>query len=195
MSRLPMLARSDLDEMQAKLHETITGGLRAKAPRKFPLEYADGSLAGPFNVLLYNPGIGSVVQELGSRLRFEGTLPGDLREVAILTVAAHWRSNYEWFAHATFAEREGVSQAAIAAIKAGDAPADNEGWATVHRFVSRFLESGRIDDGNYADAEALLGSKQLVELVTLTGYYCMISGLLNCFEIGVPEGEEPPFGG
>lgn len=194
MSRLPLLPKSDLNQDQLELHGELVSGLRAKAPRKFPLENADGSLNGPFNVLLYNPVLGQHVQRLGNLLRFESALPGDLREIAILTTARHWRSNYEWFAHETFARREGVDDEAIAAIKSGAGPRGNTDWAAVHGLVSEFLETSRVDDKTFAEAVEKFGETATVELVTVTGYYCLISALLNVFEIPVPDGEEAPFG-
>lgn len=194
MSRLTMLPKDALNEAQLRLHGNLTGGKRAKAPRKFPLENEDGSLNGPFNVLLHNPEIGDCVQKLGNQLRFESRLSGQLREIAILTVAQHWRSNYEWFAHSLIAQKEGVSDAAIAAIKEGKAPEDNEDWALVHRLVSEFLETARVSDETYRQAVAAFGEAATVELTILAGYYCMISGILNVFEVDMPPGEEPPFG-
>lgn len=194
MSRLPYLPKDKLNAAQLELHEKLTGGLRAKAPRKFPLENDDGSLNGPFNVLLYNPEVGDLVQQLGHRLRFASTMSGQLREVAIMTVAQHWRANYEWFAHYVFAEREGVSEATLALIKEGKEPTDNEEWALVHRLTTEFLKNARVTDATYKAAVDKFGEPGAVELVTVAGYYCMISAILNVFEIPVPPGEESPFG-
>lgn len=194
MSRLPMLSEADLDADQKRLHEALTGSERAKAPRRFPLANDDGSLNGPFNALLYSPEVGDAAQTLGALLRFESSLPADLREVAILTVARHWRADYEWFAHAIIAEREGLDPATIEAIKAGKEPSDGADRALVHRFVSELLENKRVSDETYAAAVEKLGEKGCVELVVLAGYYCMISGVLNVFEVDMPPGETPPFG-
>jgi len=49
--------------------------------------------------MLLQPGLGAAVQALGSAVRFQGTLPGRARELAILVVAAHWASAFEQ--HAT----------------------------------------------------------------------------------------------
>lgn len=194
MSRLELLKESELDAAQKRLHAALTGGERGKAPRKFPLADAEGRLSGPFNALLYAPEIGDAAQKLGGLLRFQSSLPGPLREVAILTVARRWQSNYEWFAHAIIAAREGVDEAAIDAIMAGDPPAENADWALVHRFVKELLETTRVTEATYAAVRDLLGERGLVELVTLAGYYCMISGVLNVFEVDMPPGERPPFG-
>lgn len=194
MSRLPMLSEADLDADQKRLHEALTGSERARAPRRFPLANDDGSLNGPFNALLRTPEVGDAAQTLGALLRFESSLPGDLREVAILTVAHHWRADYEWFAHAIIAGKEGVDQAAIEAIKAGEEPPGKGDRAVVQRFVSELLERKRVSEETYAAAVEELGERACVELVVLAGYYCMISGVLNVFEVDMPPGETPPFG-
>lgn len=193
MSRLALLPKDKLNEAQLRLHDNLTGGKRAEAPRKFPLENADGSLNGPFNALLHTPEIGDCVQKLGNRLRFESRLPGQLREIAILTTGQHWRSNYEWFAHSIIARKEGISEEAIAAIKDGKAPTDNEEWALVHRLVSEFLKTARVSDATYKEAIDAFGEAASVELMILSGYYCIISGVLNVFEVDMPPGEKPPF--
>lgn len=193
MSRLPLIPENQLDDNQRKLHEALTSGMRAKAPRKFPLENEDGSLNGPFNPMLYRPGLGQYVQELGHQLRFRSQLSPQLREIAILTTGQHWRSNYEWFAHNIIALKEGVSEEAIAAIKDGRAPDDNEDWALAHRLVSEFLKTARVSEETYKAAISKFGEGATVELTILAGYYCIISGLLNVFEVDMPPGEEPPF--
>jgi len=194
MSRLPLMAKDQLDEAQKRLHDNLTGGERAKAPRKFPLENDDGSLNGPFNAYLYKPEIGDVVQKLGHELRFASELSGQLREVAIITVAQHWRSNYEWFAHSLIAQKEGVSDEAIATIKDGKEPTGNDEWALVHRLVTEFLKTARVSDVTYAQAIKVFGVPATVELTILAGFYCMVSGVLNVFEVDMPPGEESPFG-
>jgi 4-carboxymuconolactone decarboxylase len=59
----------------------------------------------------------------------------------------------------------------------------------VHKVATQLLDERRVDDATYAAAERLLGERGMVELVTLIGYYCLISLLLNLFEVPLPEGE------
>ena len=128
-------------------------------------------------------------REISSR----DALPGRLREVAILTVAAHWRAQYEWWAHARIARREGLAVEAIAAIKNGNAPTGTDGLAEVHGLVSELLRDRQLSDATYGAAHTLLGDAGVVELVTLTGYYGLISALLNGFQVPLPDGEALPF--
>ena len=62
-----------------------------------------------------------------------------LSELAIITVGAHWRAGFEWAVHAPIAEREGVSSAAIAAIKIGAEPALQDDESAVYAFTRELL--------------------------------------------------------
>ena len=58
--------------------------------------------------------------------------------------------------------------------------------------VARQLaETGRVGQDSYDAARQLLGDTGLVELVSLCGYYTLISFLLNAFEVPLPPGAAP----
>ncbi|MGI9384380.1 MAG: carboxymuconolactone decarboxylase family protein [Methyloligellaceae bacterium] len=193
MSRLPGLTAAERDAVQQALFERITGGARARSDRDFGLVDAQGALRGPFNAMLYSPEIGDAVQQLGALLRFSSSLPAELREVAILTVGQHWRADFEWYAHALIAKREGLEDHVIDAIKNGQTPDTGDDIATVHRFASELLRQHRVSAETYRAATDLLGERSVVDLVFLVGYYTFIAGTLNAFEVPVPEGAEAPF--
>lgn len=195
MSRLPVLSPEHLSPGQKRLYDAIAGDKRRQQTRRFRMLNEDGTLTGPFNALLYSPEVGDAVQRLGGALRFESSLAGHLRELAILMVAQRWRANYEWYAHAPVAAREELGEAVIAAVKAGKVPEEApEDVQKVHRFVRELVQTRRVCNETYQQTQALIGEQGLVELISLVGYYTLLAGLLNTFEIGVPEGERPPFG-
>jgi 4-carboxymuconolactone decarboxylase len=195
MSRLPVLKPENLTPEQKSLYDKISGDTRRQATRRFKMTSDDGTLTGPFNALLYSPQVGDAVQQLGGALRFDSSLPGHLRELAILMVAARWRANYEWYAHAPIAAREELGEAVIEAVKAGEAPdGAPDDVLTVHHFVSELVETRRVCEETYQQTSDVIGEQGLVELISVVGYYSLLAGLLNTFEIGVPEGEELPFG-
>ena len=55
-----------------------------------------GRVRGPFKALLQAPELGDLVQAVGGHLRYEGALPGDLRELAILVTGRHASAQYEF---------------------------------------------------------------------------------------------------
>lgn len=194
MPRLSPVKPAAFTPEQKALFDAITGGKRGTDRPVADFLGSDGGMRGPFNAMLHHPAIGNAVQRLGEMLRFEGTLNGVLREVAILTVGRHWRAQYEWWAHARIAEQEGVDGAVIQAIyDRAPLPTEDADILAVHAFVKELVETQHVGDAAYGAALDVLGEQSVVELVYLAGYYGVVSGILNTFEVPLPEGETPPF--
>jgi len=194
MSRLPTLPADQLNARQKKLFDEITGGKRGVGRPIEAFLMPDGGMRGPFGAMLHHPEIGSVIQHLGGNLRFEGTLSGIHRELAIITVGRDWQAQYEWWAHANIGEKEGLDPAVIQAVyDKAPLPTEDASLIAVHGFVKELLETRHVSDAAYAAAMDVVGQTGVIELVMLTGYYCLISATLNAFEVGMPEGIAPPF--
>ncbi|MBO21516.1 MAG: carboxymuconolactone decarboxylase [Rhodospirillaceae bacterium] len=179
--RIPETDPDALNPEQREIYDRITAGPR-------------GQVRGPYHAYLLHPGVCEGIERMGHFLRFAATLPGNLRELAILTVGRHWKAEFEWFAHAPIAMREGLSEDIVEAIRAGTPPtfADND-EAAVYGFVRALLEAGHVDDDVYADMKARLGEDGIVELTGIVGHYTGVAMTLNTFEITPPEGERPDF--
>jgi 4-carboxymuconolactone decarboxylase len=182
MARLPKLPAEVLDEDQKRLYEAITSGPRSSGP--FRLVDSAGGLEGPFNAMLLQPALGSALQALGAAVRYQGALPGRTRELAILVVAAHWGSGFEQHAHEAAGRLAGLREEDLAAIRAGQQPdlADPGERAAV-RVAWALVRSADLDDGQYADAVAQLGTAALFELTTLVGYYATLALQLRVFRV------------
>jgi 4-carboxymuconolactone decarboxylase len=151
-----------------------------------------GGLAGPFNAFVHAPAVGGPASQLGAEVRFGTSIGRRLAEVAIITVAARWRAEFEWWAHARMALEQGVSAEVVAAIGAGDDPpftAEDE--RIVYAVASQLSRAGRVGRDAYDAAHGLLGDAGMVELVAVCGYYTLISYLLNTFVVALPEGATP----
>src|SRR5438874_13774990 len=77
---------------------------------------------GPFNVLLRSPEMGDLAQQFGASTRFNSSVPRKLTELAIIIVARHWTSQFEWQAHHRAALQAGLSPAIADAIAQGTKP-------------------------------------------------------------------------
>ncbi|HLK01248.1 MAG TPA: hypothetical protein VKU39_15250 [Streptosporangiaceae bacterium] len=186
MSRLPSRRRDELPPDGQALYDSIVSGRGAQ------LINPDGGLAGPFNALVQAPDAGQRISELGRQLRFGTSIERRLSEVAIITIAARWRAEFEWWAHARMAREHGVPDAVVDAIARGERPpfaaADEE---TVYTVASQLANTGQIDDEAYGRAHALLGDTGMIELISLCGYYTLVSFLLNGLRVPLPEGQTP----
>jgi 4-carboxymuconolactone decarboxylase len=189
MTRLPEPRRDDLDADGRAVWDALVASRGAQAVT------AQGSLHGPFNAYVQAPAAGRALAELGATLRWGTTLERRLTEVAILAVAARWRAEFEWHAHAALAREQGVPDDVIEAIRQGAPPPFGQPDEQVVFTVARELTStGTLGQQTYQAGQDLLGDQGMVELVALCGYYTLVSFVLNGFEVAVPEGTRPAFG-
>ncbi|MFM9966788.1 MAG: carboxymuconolactone decarboxylase family protein [Burkholderiales bacterium] len=179
--RLPPLDKTKFTADQQRLWDRI-----AQGPR--------GGVRGPYHALLHSPNLCDGFEAVGRFLRYECAVPPRLRELAILVVARRWRAQYEWFAHAPIAAKEGVSAQVIDAIRLHKEPVfDKNDERVIFNFVHELMHSGFVGDAHYAAAQQLLGPTGMVDLVGFVGQYNSVALILNAFEIGLPEGERDPF--
>ena len=181
MPRLPELDPDNLTTEQKEVFDKITAGPR-------------GGVRGPFAQLLHLPGVADHVQAMGIHLRFNGVLPGHLRELAILTTARFWKAEYEWNSHAPIANKEGLDPAVIDAIAEGKTPdfADND-EKTVHALITELHRDHKVSDASYAEAIRALGTEAVIELTAVAGYYTLISMVLNTFEVAAGSASSTAF--
>ena len=178
-NRFPPLTWAQMNEQQKTMMRHVLDG-----PRTAP--------NGPFNVMLRAPLMGDFAQELGAQVRFNSSLPAQLREMAILMAARHWTSHYEWNAHKAAALMAGLRPDIVAAIAAGERPNSMQpNEAALHRFCSELLETKRVGDDTFAAMKAAFGEQGMAEVIFTLGYYSMVSMLLNVDEHPLPVGVQP----
>jgi 4-carboxymuconolactone decarboxylase len=186
-ARIPKLAPSSLDAEQRSLYDAIAGGRRAQGPQLFRLTDEAGRLEGPFNAFLLQPRLGAALQALGSSVRYDTGLDARCREIAILTVAAHWHSDFEWYAHEAVARAAGLTTPELAAIRAASPDVLPAREAVVARTTTALLTRGDLTDPEYRTATDHLGPDGLFELLTLVGYYVTLALQLRVFRVPAPD--------
>lgn len=176
MARMKQItSRDGLDAAQAEVFDSIAGGAR-------------GGVRGPHTILLHRPELAAPMDKLGAYVRYHCQIPQRQRELAILVVAADWRADYEWYAHAPLAEKAGVPRAVIASVgRRGLPDFDDADDRLVYGFAREFLDTRRVSDETYRSAEARFGADGVLDLVGLLGYYSAIAMVLNAFEVAPPE--------
>jgi len=187
MTRIPYVRREELGPEGQQLWDSIRSDL---------VLTADGGLAGPFNAFVTAPGAGRRLFSLGATLRFGTSIERRLSEIAIITTGARWQAEFEWWAHAPMARGHGVADAVVDAIGRGEDPpfeADDE--RAVYTVARQLSHSGRLDQAAYDAAHRFLGDAGMVELVSLCGYYTLISYLLNALTVPLPPGTTPMWDG
>jgi 4-carboxymuconolactone decarboxylase len=176
---------------QRTLSDAIKSGPRAKL--KSSGASRPGPLGGPFNVWLRSPGIGDLVQKLGEEIRFRSSLAGKLNELAILVTARHWTSQYEWVAHHKLALEGGLNPAIAEDIAQGRRPAGMDADETiVYEFSRELHQTQGVSDATYQAALARFGERGVVDLISVNGYYSLVSMCLNVDRTPVPDGAPLP---
>ena len=187
--RLTPVTEENLQPEQRTVWDELVDGKRGgKSVRD------EGFLVGPFDALLRSPDVALSASRLGEVLRFETELTQRERELAIITVAAHWQASFAWLRHEIYARESGLAADVIADIAAGREPAfESDSDRVIYELVSGLVREGGVSDERYAAALQLLGGRRLVELVALSGYYCFSSVVLNAFRVPLPDGASVPW--
>jgi 4-carboxymuconolactone decarboxylase len=178
-NRFAPLTYQSMTPPQKKMFEDLISGERRGA-------------AGPFNVLLRSPEMGNLAQQFGASMRFHSSMPPKLNELAIIITARHWTSQYEWYAHRRAAANAGLNESIIQAIAAGKRPTgmqpDEE---AVYNFCTELLTTKQMSDKTFEATKARFGERGVVDLIGVTGYYQLVSMLLNTDRYPLPDGVSP----
>lgn len=147
-----------------------------------------GHVRGPFSVLLNSPTVATRIADVGTYVRFEGTLPGPTREVAIITTARELDCAYEWAVHEPLARDEGVSDETIATVAARE-PTDSlsEDERLVVRYGRELFRENEVPESLFRSAKARFGTDGITELTATFGYYSMLACVLNAFAVDPGE--------
>jgi 4-carboxymuconolactone decarboxylase len=181
MPRLPDIVPEKLSPEQRRVYDAIKSGPR-------------GVVQGPLRIWLNSAELADRAQALGAFCRYGTVLPPRLSELAIITTGAYWKAGFEWAVHAPIALKTGLDPQAVEAIRKGEQPAfEKPDEAALFAFASELLHNRKVSDETYRRAEKELGSRALVDLIGILGYYGLISMTIVAFEVPVPEASPEPF--
>jgi 4-carboxymuconolactone decarboxylase len=151
-----------------------------------------GGANGPFNVLLRSPEVGDLGQQFGGAMRFRTGLPRDVSEVIIIMTGRFWMAQYEWNSHRNAALQNGVSLAIVDAIAAGKRPTGMPAEMEVaYNLIDELLTTHQVTDGTFKAARDRYGERGVVDMVGLSGWYGLVSMLLNVDRYPLPQGVQP----
>jgi 4-carboxymuconolactone decarboxylase len=178
MPRVPALSRTDLPEGKRYIYDKIAS--------------SRGKVIGPFSVLLHSPEIAQRIAHLGAYVRFESSLPKCVRELAILVTAREWNCQFEWTSHVPMAREAGVREEAIRSIRDRMAPEGlDDDESAVVCYVVEAIRERRVSDETFRAARDRLGNQGVIDLTATMGYYAMVAGVINTFEVELAPGNTP----
>jgi 4-carboxymuconolactone decarboxylase len=151
-------------------------------------ERRSGALTPLDRMLLHSPPVADGWNALLGAIRERSTLPAQLRELAILRVAALNGAEYEWLAHEPAARDAGLGETALAAARDDEDPAalaDAE-RATL-AYTDAMTREVAVPQALFDELARHLDHRQLVELTATVGAYNLVSRFLVALEITPAE--------
>lgn len=178
--RFKLLTEATMTPRQRESYQAIVSG-----PRK--------GATGPFNALLRSPEVADRVQKVGEYVRFHSSIPPALNEMAILITGRFWSAQFEYWAHSRLARAAGLDDAIIAAIaeaRRPDTMSDDE--RVVYDFCTELFRDRAVSDSSFKAALDRFGEQGIIDLIAASGYYSIVSMVLNVDRYPLPAGERPP---
>ncbi|WP_193384617.1 carboxymuconolactone decarboxylase family protein [Pseudomonas ogarae] len=145
-----------------------------------------GKISLLYQVLLNSPPIASGWEHMLSAVRNRSSIPGDLRELAILRVAVLNRADYEFEAHVPHALAAGLSEQAIEALRTVtvlDAQLFTEHQALVLELTDKMTRDVAVPDELMGRVSARFNPQEVVDLVATIAAYNMVSRFLVALAI------------
>ena len=172
MARLPFVTREDLPESERHIYDEAA---KSRGSTK---------ISRVFEELMSSPEAAARVMAIGTYLRFQSKLPETIRELVTMTVAREMNCDLEQTAHTNLSRKAGVSEASITAIEEGKAPAGLQPEeASIITYTLELLRTHHVKDETFNAVHKQLGTKNLVDLTTLIGYYAQVSLTFNAVDL------------
>ena len=178
-SRLPMIQRSSLDANGQRVYDFMNPGSPA-TPR-----------LGPINSTLYSPLVGEPFEAINQQLR-KSVIGSHNFEICTLLAAWEFEQQYEWSAHEVAAQKAGVDQKTIDAIKFNrglDGVPEKD--ATLVTFGRALLRKHRVDSALYAKVIDQFGRQGMIDITVAIGDYLMTALVLNAVDQQLPPDRKP----
>jgi 4-carboxymuconolactone decarboxylase len=152
-----------------------------EAARKVPV-------FGPFEPLMHSPEVMSQARAMGDYLRYKSAIGNTLSELAILVTAREWTQDYEWFVHYPIALKAGIRQEIADAIAEGRRPtAMNPDEEIVYEYSMELLKNKQVSNATFERAKSRFGTRGVVDLTGIVGYYTFLGMQLNAAQYPVPK--------
>jgi 4-carboxymuconolactone decarboxylase len=140
-----------------------------------------------FRTMAVNPELMSRARPLGAGILGHGRIAAREREIVILRTCARAGAEYEWGVHAAaFGAATGLTPEQIAATAAD--PPDAPGWsaadAALLGLADELHDSAAVSDELWSELAARYDQAQLMELLTIAGWYRLLAYIIN--GLGIP---------
>ena len=123
------------------------------------------------------------LQQVGTLVRWEGSLELRIRTLAALVVGRHFQAQYVWGIQGVIGAERDIPRAIIDAIRDGRSDGIPPDDLQIIDFARQLLAKNRVAEPLAAALMARLGADEYVQLTTCIGYYSMLAMTVNGVEL------------
>ena len=146
-----------------------------------------GEIRGPWGMLLHSPELAARILPLVPFFHEKSIVKGKLRSIAILAAVRELDAEYVWSAQVAAARRNGVREELIVLLRGkGDAERLAAEEREIVEYARQLVRKNRVDQATFDALAKRHGTQWLVELTAVMGYFAMVSGIANAFEVAAP---------
>jgi 4-carboxymuconolactone decarboxylase len=205
----PQAAEPTVEQMRTAVSE-LRGG-RIPRPASYDAMTADQKafvksvlsgprpdISGSLGVMIASPVFADLAQKTIAYARFAGregysVVPPKLSELAIIMGAKAWNAHYAWYVHRRAAERVGLPEGVITAVRDGKRPSQmTPDVAAVYDFCNELLTTKRVSEPTLRTARKVLGGDRgVVDLIGTLGAYQLVAMMMVVDEFPLPPGVSP----
>lgn len=185
----------DIDAMAEQRLPTIPPGQYTDEQKNAADEFLAARkvpVFGPFEPMMHSPQLMNHARAMGDYLRYHAAIGVPLSEFAILVIAREWSQDYEWSVHYPLALKAGIKPQIAQAIAEGRRPSGmSEDQDAVYSFLTELNRNKQVSNPTFTRALARFGSKGVVDLTGLSGYYTLLAMQLNVARYPIPKDAQP----
>jgi 4-carboxymuconolactone decarboxylase len=171
----PIVAKNDLPLEQQHVFDQVMGVF--------------GRVRGPFSMLLHSPKLAERLLPMVPFAREGMIVEPQLRQVAVLTAVRERDANYVWAAQVDAARRVGLREEVIDLLRAkGDPAALSPDERDIVLYMRQLMRTNRIEQSVFDALSQRHGAQWLVELTAVANFYVALCGVVNAFDVPVPDG-------
>ena len=145
---------------------------------------AVGPMWGPTLLLAHMPEMAQRLEALRTYLRDEESVPQQLQELVMLTVAREMDCAFIWYAHAAAARQAGVRDDIVDCLRDKQAlPALDPAEQTVVQFTRELLQHRKVSQATFEAASRQFGQRGTMTLTNLVACYAVLAYNMNTYEL------------
>jgi 4-carboxymuconolactone decarboxylase len=147
-----------------------------------------GRIRGPFSILLHSPELAELLLPMVPFNRERSVVEDSPRLIGILATAREKDADYVWSAQVGAARRSGLREGAIDVLRVkGDVNDLEPDERDVAIYARQLAQTNRVEQDVFERLQKRHGTRWLVEFTAIISFYGALSGVVNAFEVPVPD--------